>query len=631
MANVIAKLNRPALIISHNKTLAGQLYQELRDFSPQNAVSYFVSYYDYYQPEAYIPQTDTYIEKETDINEQIDKLRLQATTNILTRPDAIVVASVSCIYNLGSPIEYGRFILEIKRGEKADWNAYARRLVELQYERSEFEFTRGTFRIRGNHFDIYPAYEDIGYRIQDIRGRIGKIDKIEPISGKILTNQTTKQLNNQITKLIIYPAKHYLADPNVFTSVEKEIRRDLDKEYTQLKSVGKTSEAERLLRRVNYDLELIKEVGYVNGIENYSRYLDGRSPGDPPHTLLEYFQKAYGDDYLIFIDESHMTVPQVRGMYNGDQARKKVLIDFGFRLKAAFDNRPLKFEEFYNLAPQLIYTSATPDSWELEKAGSRGTVEQLVRPTGIVDPKITIRPAKDEVQDLISEIEKRAKVGQKILVTTLTKKTAEDLSEYLLDRGIRASYLHSDIKTLLRSDVLDNLRKGTFDVLIGVNLLREGLDLPEVTLVAILDADREGFLRSRTSLIQTMGRAARNVSGEVILYADNITGSMKGAISEIDRRRTHQLSYNKAHKITPRTVEKPIRGKIVVAEESLELIPSPSFDPSFLEKINPEALTPYDRKRIVKRLEHQMRKAAGELNFEIAIRLRDKVRELNQV
>lgn len=625
MANVIARLNRPALVISHNKTLAGQLYQELRDFFPENAVSYFVSYYDYYQPEAYIPQTDTYIEKETDINEQIDKLRLQATTNILTRPDAIVVASVSCIYNLGSPLEYGRFILEIKRGETADWNSFARRLVELQYERSEYEFARGTFRIRGDHFDIYPAYEDIGYRIQDIRGKIGGISKINPVSGREI-----EKLPESQKELIIYPAKHYLADPNIFTNVEEQIRNDLDKEYTQFKKMGKLVEAERLLRRVNYDLELIKEIGYVNGIENYSRYLDGRHPGDPPHTLLDYFQKAYGNAFTVFIDESHMTVPQLRGMYNGDQARKKVLIDFGFRLKAAFDNRPLKFEEFYERAPQLIYTSATPDSWELEKAGKKGVVEQLVRPTGIVDPQITIRPAKDEVQDLISEIEKRVKENQKILVTTLTKQTAEDLSDYLAEKGIRASYLHSDIKTLLRSDVLDNLRKGTFDVLIGVNLLREGLDLPEVALVAILDADREGFLRSRTSLIQTMGRAARNIEGEVILYADSVTGSMKRAIAEIERRRAYQLSYNKAHGVTPKTIQKPIREKITTAEESLELVPPQSFDLSFLEKINPEALTPYDRGKITKRLERRMRQAADDLNFELAIKIRDKVRELKE-
>ncbi|MFH0979567.1 MAG: excinuclease ABC subunit UvrB [Candidatus Roizmanbacteria bacterium] len=619
MANIIQKTQLPTLIISHNKTLAGQLYQEFRDFFPENAVSYFVSYYDFYQPEAYIPTTDTYIEKEAQINELIDKLRLAATTNILTRKDVIVVASVSCIYNIGSPAEYGKFILEFKIGNETDLKKISRRLVELQYERSEFEFKRGTFRIRGNRIDIYPAYEDFGYRIELESLKVKKLEKFEPISGKLITNHSSL-----ITKLIIYPAKHYMMDPNVFKSAEAHIRTDLKKESETLKKQKKFLEAERLIRRVNYDLEMIKEVGYINGIENYSRYFDGRKIGDPPYALIDYFKEMYGDDWLLFIDESHMTIPQLRGMFNGDHSRKKTLIEFGFRLKAAFDNRPLKFEEFYPMSSKTIYVSATPNEWELKRSE---VIEQLVRPTGIVDPEVIIRPAKNEVQDLIHEIEKRTKNKEKILVTTLTKKMAEDLSQYLKEKNIKASYLHSDIKTLERSDILDNLRKGDFDVLIGVNLLREGLDLPEVSLVAILDADKEGFLRSRTSLIQTMGRAARNVTSQVIIYADTITKSIKLAVSEIERRRLYQTNYNNKHKITPKTIYKPIRERIINKEEAF-LLSDRSFDYDYLERIKPESLTPYDKKKVVKKLELEMRKQAEELNFELAIRIRDRVNEL---
>lgn len=611
MANVIQKLQLPTLIISHNKTLAGQLYQEFRDFFPKNAVSYFVSYYDYYQPEAYLPASDTYIEKEAEINELIDKLRLQATTNILTRKDVIVVASVSCIYNIGSPVEYGKFILELTVGQTVDLKTITRRLVELQYERSEFEFKRGTFRIRGERIDIYPAYEDYGYSVTLDSNKIKKIQKFEPLTGKLITNHSSL-----ITKLIIYPAKHYMTDPNIFEDVEQQIRQDLKKESEALKKQKKFLEAERLIRKVNYDLEMIKEIGYVNGIENYSRYFDGRRSGDPPYTLLNYFQEAYGKDWLLFIDESHMTVPQLRGMYNGDYSRKKTLIEFGFRLRAAFDNRPLKFEEFYPQATKIIYISATPDEWELKRSK---VTEQLVRPTGIIDPEVMIRPAKDEIFDLIKEIEKRASNKEKILVTTLTKKTAEDLSNYLKEKKIKASYLHSDIQTLERSDILDNLRKGEFDVLIGVNLLREGLDLPEVSLVVILDADREGFLRSRTSLIQTMGRAARNIKSKVIIYADMITTSIKLAVDEIERRRKYQLEYNKKHKIIPKTIYKPIREKIIEKEGEFLV-----FD----KTVNPQGLTPYDKKRLVKKLELEMRKQAEELNFEMAIKIREKIREL---
>jgi excinuclease ABC subunit B len=619
LANVIEKLELPTLIISHNKTLAGQLYQEFRDFFPENAVSYFVSYYDYYQPEAYMPASDTYIEKEAQINELINKLRLKSTTNILTRKDVIVVASVSCIYNIGSPIEYGRFILELEIGQKIEIKNITRRLIELQYDRSEFDFKRGTFRIRGNRIDIYPAYEDIGYHVILDSSIVKKIEKFEPLSGKQLTNN-----QSPITQLIIYPAKHYLMDPTVFKNVEQQIRDDLKKEAEVLKNQNKLIEMQRLIRKVNYDLEMIKEVGYVNGIENYSRYFDGRKIGDPPYSLVNYFNQTYGDQWLLFIDESHMTVPQIRGMFNGDYSRKKTLIDYGFRLKASFDNRPLKFEEFYPMASKIVYVSATPDEWELERSE---IVEQLIRPTGIIDPEIIIKPATNEVQDLILEIAKRVKLKEKVLVTTLTKKMAEDLSVYLKEKKINATYLHSDVKTLERSNILENLRKGNFDVLIGVNLLREGLDLPEVTLVAILDADKEGFLRSKTSLIQTMGRAARNITGQVIIYADIMTKSINEAVGEINRRREYQVKYNTKHKITPKTIYKPIREKIVNQDEK-NLFYDRDFDTKYLDEINIESLTPFDKKKLIKKMEKEMKNQAENLNFELAIKIREKVKEL---
>ncbi len=635
MANIIDKLQMPALIISHNKTLAGQLYQEFRDFFPNNGVSYFVSYYDYYQPEAYIPSTDTYIEKEAQINQLIDKLRLATTTNILTRKDVVVVASVSCIYNIGSPIEYGRFILEIEVGKETSFELITRKLAELQYERSEFDFKRGSFRIRGERVDIYPAYEDFGFRVYLENFRIKAIEKFDPLTGKILDR------DKKINKLIIYPAKHYLTDKNLFEKAEKQIREDLLKESNDLKKQGKLLEAERLIKKVNYDLEIIKEVGYVNGIENYSRYFDGRKPGDPPYTLLNYFQEAYGDQWLLIIDESHITVPQLRGMYNGDYSRKKTLIDYGFRLKAALDNRPLKFEEFYKIPSKIIYVSATPDEWEINISKQetkkknfsihQGVVEQLIRPTGIPDPEIIIKPAKTEILDLIEEIKRRISKKEKVLVTTLTKKTAEDLSNYIKEKHpeIKSAYLHSDVKTLERSDILDNLRKGAFDVLIGVNLLREGLDLPEVSLVAILDSDKEGFLRSKTSLIQTMGRAARNINGQVILYADEITQSMKSAIDEINRRRQYQLEYNKKNNITPKTIYKPIREKIIEGEEGYLIFDKKNSPVINLLNINPESLTPYDKKKIIKKLTLEMKKYVNDLNFEMAIKFRDKIKEIN--
>ena len=633
MANIIRDLQMPALVISHNKTLAGQLYQEMRDFFPNNAVSYFVSYYDYYQPEAYIPSSDTYIEKESDVNEVIDKLRLQSTANILTRDDVIVVASVSCIYNIGSPQEYGKFVLSIKPGDMADWKQISLKLVQLLYDRSEFDFKRGSFRIRGNFLDIYPAYEDYGIRLYQENLKITKILQFDPLTGK----EGAEFGTNGIT---LYPAKHYMTDRRAINDAEAQIRADLDREVEAHKAAGRIIEAERLLRKVNYDLEMLKEVGYVNGVENYSRYFDGRKQGDPPFSLLDYFKLAYGENFLVFIDESHMSVPQIGGMFNGDFARKHTLIDFGFRMKAAYDNRPLKWDEFYKIPSKFIYVSATPDEWEVKQAHRDaetknfpthdGVVEQLIRPTGIIDPKVTIRPAKNEITDLIEEVVKRVEKKQKILVTTLTKKTAEDLTEYLKEREIRAAYLHSDIHTLERSDVLDNLRKGEYDVLIGVNLLREGLDLPEVYLVAILDADKEGFLRSRTSLIQTMGRAARNVEGEVIIYADTITNSIKQAIEEIDRRREIQDTYNKEHGITPQNVYKPIRERIVEKEAEFTMLDAKKKDISEqdITGLDSAALTSYDRKKIIKKLEREMKKQAEQMNFEFAIQIREKIAEL---
>lgn len=636
IANTIRNLNMPALVISHNKTLAGQLYQEFRDFFPNNAVSYFVSYYDYYQPEAYIPASDTYIEKEAEINEVIDKLRLQSTANILSRKDVIVVASVSCIYNIGSSEEYANKVLAVHLGDYFDWKGLSTKLAQMLYERSEFDFKRGTFRIRGSSIDIYPAYEDFGYRIVSDGMKITCLLKIDPLSGREL-----EKLSDKARSLYLYPAKHYMTSRDNIDVIIEKIKAEMRQQYDLFKSQGKIVEAERILRKVNYDMEMLKEVGYVNGIENYSRYFDGRKPGDPPYSLIDYFRAAYGENFLTIIDESHMTIPQISGMFNGDRARKQTLIDFGFRLPSALDNRPMKFDEFYRSTAHLIYVSATPDEWEVKMAqqearskrvaGHTGVVEQLIRPTGIIDPQVIVRPAKTEITDLIEEAVERVGRGEKILVTTLTKKTAEDLTAYLKDRNIRAEYLHSDIHTLERSDILDNLRKGNFDVLIGVNLLREGLDLPEVTLVAILDADKEGFLRSRTSLIQTMGRAARNADGVVILYADHTTGSMQAAIEEIERRRERQAAYNKEHGINPKTIYKPIRERIVELEEEQKLFDanrSVDVTVSQVRTINPESLTPYDRKRVIKKLQREMKKQAEAMNFEIAIEIRDKIHEL---
>ncbi|KKU96036.1 MAG: UvrABC system protein B [Candidatus Gottesmanbacteria bacterium GW2011_GWA1_48_13] len=644
MANVIQKLQKPTLIISHNKTLAAQLYQEFRDYFPDNAVSYFVSYYDYYQPEAYIPQSDTYIEKETDINDQIDKLRLAATTNLLTRKDVIVVASVSCIYNLGSPAEYGKTILELVVGLKVSRDQILLRLNDLQYSRSDYSFHRGTFRVRGEVIDICLAYEDSAIRITHDGQKIAQLEKIDPLTGENITPLNPPLTSQDASRrldlrggnpkgegdIVIYPAKHYLAGRDNQDEIFKQIRRDLELQVSSFKNSGKLLEAHRINQRVNYDLEMIQELGFVNGIENYSRYFDNRNPGDPPFSLLDYFPK----DYLLIIDESHMTIPQIRGMYNGDRSRKQTLIDYGFRLPAALDNRPLKFDEFMRRTGKTFYVSATPDEWEISQSGGQ-VVEQLIRPTGLVDPAIAVLPTTNQIQDLESRIQHLISKGQRALVTTLTKRMAEDLSSYLDERDYKVHYLHSDVDTLERLDILDDLRKGTYDVIVGINLLREGLDLPEVSLVAILDADKEGFLRSRTSLIQTMGRAARHQEGQVIMYADKITDSMKAAIDEVSRRRQVQLDYNAKHGITPKSITKAIRERIVEKEvetvitlDPKEILKGRALDASDIDMSKVRQLVPSDLSRLIRLMTRQMNSAARDLEFETAAHLRDRIREI---
>jgi len=627
MANVIENVQRPTLIISHNKTLAAQLYQELRDFFPGNAVSYFVSYYDYYQPEAYIPSTDTYIEKDSDINELIDKLRLAATTNLLTRPDTIVVASVSCIYNIGSPREYGHFVFEFTEGMKIAREQIFTRLIDLQYERSEFGFHRGTFRVRGDTIDIYPAYQDEAVRIVLDGDHIKDVQMINPVSGSEIS-----YFEFRASSFILYPAKHFITDPSKNTDTFKQIKKDMEERVKFFKDHGKLLEANRIAQKVTYDLEMIREFGYVKGIENYSRYFDGRAPGDAPYTLLDYFKEPYKNGWLLIVDESHMTFPQVRGMFNGDRSRKETLIDYGFRLPAAIDNRPLKFDEFMRRVPNFIATSATPDEWELSMTKGNGqVVEQLLRPTGIPDPMVEIRPTTHQVADVIKEIKKQTKKHQRTLVTTLTKRTAEDLSAYLADQGLKVHYLHSDVKTLDRGDILEDLRRGNYDVLVGINLLREGLDLPEVSLVAILDADKEGFLRSDVTLVQTMGRAARHVEGRVIMYADRITGSMQRALSEVERRRKYQIRINKKYGIIPKSIQKPIREKVIEKEEEAgveKLFGKKESTFMKLPHIDLDGLTPMDRKRLVGNLRREMILAAQDLNFELAAEIRNKIREL---
>lgn len=619
VANVIEKLQMPTLIISHNKTLAAQLYQEMRDLFPDNAVSYFVSYYDYYQPESYIPSTDTYIEKDSAINDLIDKLRLAATTNLLTRKDVIVVASVSCIYNIGSPNEYGKFAFEFVAGMKVTREQIIDRLLDLQYERSEFGFHRGTFRIRGENIDIYPAYTDEALRVELNDGKIKSVRLIHAVTGQIIKNQTP--ITNSFT---LYPAKHFIADPKTHEQAFENIKRDLGSRIEDLRKENKLLEAQRLSQRVTYDLEMIKEIGYVKGIENYSRYFDGRKAGDAPYSLLDYFKAQNSNDWLVVADESHITFPQIRGMFLGDFSRKTTLINYGFRLPSALDNRPLKFDEFMRRIPNFIALSATPDEWELSMSEDH-VVEQLLRPTGIPDPEVVIKPTTNQIADVIEEIKLETKNGRRVLVTTLTKKTAEDLSTYLEEQGLKVAYLHSDVKTLDRTDILDNLRNGKYDVLVGINLLREGLDLPEVGLVAILDADKEGFLRSQTSLIQTMGRAARHVKGRVIMYADRITGSMERALSEVRRRREYQIEMNTKYGITPKSISKPLREKLIEKDEE-------NKTDFALETgiVDTESLTPMDKKKLIKNLQKEMVLAAHELNFELAAEIRDRIKKIEQ-
>ncbi len=603
LANIIEKVQKPVLIISHNKTLAAQLYSEFKGFFPKNAVHYFVSYYDYYQPEAYLPHTDTYIEKETNINEEIDRLRHAATQSLSSRKDVIIVASVSCIFGLGPPDLYEKVKISLKVDQTKNLKSMLKQLVSIQYKRSDYDLRRGSFRVKGDVLEIFPAYGENTIRIEFFGDELEKISEISALTGEI-----TKELK----KIEIYPATHYVTDKDVQNLAIQEIKQDLVKQTKALKKQNKLLEAQRLTQRTNFDLEMISQTGYCTGIENYSRYFDRRRPGEPPYTLIDFYPK----DLLIIIDESHMTTPQLRAMYNQDKARKETLIDYGFRLVSALDNRPLNFKEFEKKINQVVFVSATPSDYELGKSGS--PVEQIIRPTGLIDPEIEIRKTKGQIQDLIRQIEKRTKAGQRVLVTTLTKRLAEELTDFLAEKGIKVTYLHHEIDTLERPQILRDLRLGVYDVVVGVNLLREGLDLPEVSLVTILDADKEGFLRSNWSLIQVMGRAARHINGKVIMYADKMTRSMKLAINETERRRKIQIKYNREHKIVPQTIKKAI------AEE--EFAPKAGQ-----EKVLNLAQIPKDElKRIISELENQMQLASKNLRFEKAAELRDQIIELKK-
>ncbi|MBM4055832.1 MAG: excinuclease ABC subunit UvrB [Planctomycetes bacterium] len=604
MANVIASLGKPTLVMTHNKTLAAQLYSEFKDFFPNNAVGYFVSYYDYYQPEAYIPQRDIYIEKEATINQEIDRLRLAATSALMSRKDVIIVASVSCIYGLGSPEEYREMYIQLSRGEEVERNTVLRKLISIQYERNDSNFCRGTFRVRGDVIEVYPAYEEFAYRIELFGDEVDKISMIDPLTGNTLQD---------IKEVSLYPAKHFVMPEDKIERVVQSITCELNDRLKELRSQDKFPEAQRLEARTRYDIEMLLEIGYCHGIENYSRHISGRAPGEPPYTLFDYFPK----DFLLMVDESHVSIPQIAGMYHGDRARKETLVEHGFRLPSALDNRPLRFDEWESRIYQILFVSATPGPYELKKS-QKNIIEQIIRPTGLVDPIIYVKPAKTQVDDLIKEIKKRTAKKERVLVTTLTKRLAEDLSEYLKEEGIKGMYLHSEINAIERVTILRDLRMGAFDVLIGVNLLREGLDLPEVSLVAILDADKEGFLRSETSLIQTIGRTARNVNAEVILYADEITKSMKRAIDETNRRREIQMAYNKEHSITPKTIQKAIKKGIESDISSHKIV---------YEAVA-ESEEEYITQEYMNELEEEMLKAAEELAFERAAELRDKIQHL---
>jgi len=604
MANVIANIGRPTLVISHNKTLAAQLYSEFKEFFPENAVEYFVSYYDYYQPEAYIPHTDIYIEKDSSINEDIDRLRLSATSSLMSREDCVIVASVSCIYGLGSPEEYGEMLVFLEDGEEIPRDEIVRRLISIHYERNDYDFKRSTFRVRGDTIEVFPAYTKTAYRVEQLGDKIEHVYEIDPLTGNIIT---------AVKKVGIYPAKHFVTTGSRIETAIRSIEEELAARLAELRGQNKLLEAQRLESRTHYDIEMMREIGYCNGIENYSRHLSGRAPGSRPWCLIDYFP----EDFLIFIDESHVTIPQIRGMYNGDRARKETLVEYGFRLPSALDNRPLKFEEFEAFIPNVVFVSATPDDYEIEKSEGE-VVEQIIRPTGLIDPPIEVRPTKNQIDDLMKEIRERSERKERILVTTLTKRLSEDLTRYLADFGIKVKYLHSEIDAIERVEILRDLRLNKFDCLVGINLLREGLDLPEVSLVAILDADKEGFLRSGTSLIQVAGRAARNINGQVIMYADTLTKSMKKAIDESSRRRKIQTEFNKDHGVTPRSIQKAIREGIESYKKAREIIAD----------VVEETAEEYDITTLINELQRDMELAARNLQFEKAAVLRDQIKEL---
>ncbi|MFV8815403.1 excinuclease ABC subunit UvrB, partial [Aerococcus urinaeequi] len=609
MANVIAQTNRPTLVLAHNKTLAGQLYGELKEFFPNNAVEYFVSYYDYYQPEAYVPSSDSYIEKSASVNDEIDKLRHSATSSILERRDTIVVASVSCIYGLVNPVEYRDHVISIRQGQTLSRDAFMRRLVENQYERNDIDFQRGTFRVRGDIVDVFlSSHDSSSIRVEFFGDEIDRIREVDALTGEV---------RSEVEHFPIYPATHFVVDHEQVEKSVKSIEAELEDRLKELNDEGKLLEAQRLEQRTRYDIEMLLEMGYCNGIENYSRHMDGRKPGEAPYTLLDFFP----EDFLLMVDESHMTMPQVRGMYNGDKARKQVLIDHGFRLPSALDNRPLKLEEFEGKLNQTLFVSATPADYEVEKAGEDDIVEQIIRPTGLLDPTVEVRPIEGQIDDIISEINDRIEREERVFITTLTKRMAEDLADYLEEVGIKVKYLHSDIKTLERTEIIRDLRLGVFDVLIGINLLREGIDVPEVSLVTILDADKEGFLRNERSLIQTIGRAARNQNGHVIMYADGITDSMRRAMDETARRRAIQQAYNKEHGIVPQTIKKEIRDAIRITHVNSE-----EMSNSLTEQLR--ALKRDDREQALRNVELEMKQAAKDLNFEKAAELRDIIMEL---